>query len=479
MMLLTIYTQVRKAAEDLGLHLNLTKSEIICVDSHTRDAMLTAAQDLCVVSPDQATLLGSPIGSIESINSAIRSKVSTLKINGSRIHHLHAHDAFCLLHHAYSIPKMLYILRSSPCFLSSQLEEFDHLQRSILSDIANIDLVNNNSAWAQASLPVRSGGLGIRSAVQLAPSAFLASAAGSSDLIHQILPPWLHDMPYSASNDALNIWSQDHTEPPPSAPICWRQKAWDNPWVRATYENLLDSAPDTYSRSRLLAAAKKESGAWLHAFPMSALGLRMDDEVIQVAMGLRLGATLCQPHKCHHCGAHVDHLATHGLSCRKSQGHHSRHAAINDLIKRSLAAVKIPAHLEPTGISRSDGKRPDGATIVPWKGGRVLVWDATCPDTFAPSHITLATREAGAVADEAERRKKQKYSSLMTSHHFVPITIETSGVFGSEAITFFKELGQRTKSESGDPRSFHFLIQRAAVAIQRGNTAAVLGTLPV
>ena len=43
-------------------------------------------------------------------------------------------------------------------------------------------------------------------------------------------------------------------------------------------------------------------------------------------------------------------------------------AAINDLIKRSLAAVKIHAHLESTGISRSDGKQPDGATIVPWKG---------------------------------------------------------------------------------------------------------------
>ena len=167
-------------------------------------------------------------------------------------------------------------------------------------------------------------------------------------------------------------------------------------------------------------------------------------------------------------GAHVDHLPTRGLSCHKSQGRHSRHAAINDLIKRSLAAVKIPAHLEPTGISRSDGKRPHGATIVPWKGRRVLVWDATCPYTFAPSHITLATREAGAVADEAERRKKQKYSSLMTSHHFVPIAIETSGIW-LRGHHIFKDLGQRTKFESGDPRSFHFfLIQRAAVAIQRG-----------
>ena len=35
---------------------------------------------------------------------------------------------------------------------------------------------------------------------------------------------------------------------------------------------------------------------------------------------------------------------------------------------KQTADVKIPAPLEPTGISQSDGKRPDGATIVPWKG---------------------------------------------------------------------------------------------------------------
>ena len=165
------------------------------------------------------------------------------------------------------------LLRSSPCFLSSQLQEFDHLQRLILSDIANINLVDNDSVWTQASLPVRSGGLGIRSAVQLAPSAFLAFAAGSSDLIHQILPPRLLDTPYSASIDALTVWSQGHAEPPPPTPACCRQEAWDNPRVCATYENLLDTTPDTYSQPRLLAAAKKESAAWLHAFPMSALGL--------------------------------------------------------------------------------------------------------------------------------------------------------------------------------------------------------------
>ena len=102
--------------------------------------------------------------------------------------------------------------------------------------------------------------------------------------------------------------------------------------------------------------------------------------------------------------------------------------AINDLIKRSLATAKIAAHLEPAGICQEDGKRLDGATVMPWKGGQVIVWDATCPDTFAPSHLQLAAKEAGAVADQAERRKMAKYIELAVTHHFVPVAIESMGV---------------------------------------------------
>ena len=66
---------------------------------------------------------------------------------------------------------------------------------------------------------------------------------------------------------------------------------------------------------------------------MSAIGLRMDDEVLRVAVRLHLGVALCRLQKCHQCGTEVDHLGLHGLSYRKSQGRHSRHAAVNDLLK--------------------------------------------------------------------------------------------------------------------------------------------------
>ena len=88
----------------------------------------------------------------------------------------------------------------------------------------------------------------------------------------------------------------------------------------------------------------------------------------------------------------MNDLATQGLSCRWSEGHHSRHSSLNDIIHRALSAAKISARLEPSGVARSDGKRPDGISMVPWKEGKLLVWDATCRDTLAPSHLTTAER---------------------------------------------------------------------------------------
>ena len=133
------------------------------------------------------------------------------------------------------------------------------------------------------------------------------------------------------------------------------QKALDAPKVSATADTLLRQAPDAVSRSRLLAASRKESGAWLNALPVSSLGLRMDNNTVRVAVGLRLGSLLCRPHTCHHCGMQVDGTATHGLSCKWSEGRHQRHAAVNDIIHCALSAAHLPSRLEPTGLSRSDG----------------------------------------------------------------------------------------------------------------------------
>ena len=285
----------------LGLHLNERKSEVIVDDPAARDSILPGAQ---VTDPAFAFLLGAPIGDTSSTSDAISGKTQLLCRMGDRLQYVSAHDALLLLCNSFAIPKLLYLLRSSPSFLSPNLQDYVDVLRPIVGTIANTHLDDN--AWKQASLPVKSAK------------------------------------------------------------------------VSVTANALLENAPDALSRARLMATSAKESGAWVNALPISSLGLRMDDDTVRISVGLRLGTTLCRPHACLHCGADVNHLGTHGLSCVRSEGRHHRHAALNDIVHRALTAAHIPSRLEPSGIFRSDGKRPDGITVVPWKSGRLLVWDATC-----------------------------------------------------------------------------------------------------
>ena len=149
---------------------------------------------------------------------------------------------------------------------------------------------------------------------------------------------------------------------------------------------------------------------------------------------------------------------------------------VNNIMHRALASAKDLSRPDLSGLYCKDGKYPDGNAIVLWKCGKLLVWDVTCSDTFAPSYLSSATSEVGAVATSAEEKKKMKYADLNCSHTFTPVTIETFGVFGSESMTFLKDLGCHLARVNGEKTSPTYLIQRLPVAIQWGNAASLLGT---
>ena len=155
-----------------------------------------------------------------------------------------------------------------------------------------------------------------------------------------------------------------------------------------------------------------------------------------------------------------------------------RHAALNDLLQRSFNAAGVPSTLEQAGLGRSDGKRPDGLTLVPWSRGRPLVWDLTVPDTLAPSYRAQASTAAGNVAKAAEIRKQSKYSSLSSSYSFSPILIESMGVFGPQSLSIIRDLGRRTSLRTCDALSTSYLLQCFSITLQRCNAFIILDTLP-
>ena len=135
---------MEREAALLGLHLNHHKTEHICGDL-AGGQLLQVAPDLCKVDPKDAVLLGSPIGQSASIDAAITSRVEALKFMGHRLTHFRKHDALILLRHSFAIPKILYILRTAPCFSSPCLESFDQELCSIVGAVVNISLEEDSA----------------------------------------------------------------------------------------------------------------------------------------------------------------------------------------------------------------------------------------------------------------------------------------------------------------------------------------------
>ena len=65
------------------------------------------------------------------------------------------------------------------------------------------------------------------------------------------------------------------------------------------------------------------------------------------------------------------------MTCHLTAGRHPRHTALSDVVKRALQPAGIPSLLEPAGVDRGNGKRPDGMNVFPFAEGKSLVWDAT------------------------------------------------------------------------------------------------------
>ena len=278
-------------------------------------------------------------------------------------------------------------------------------------------------------------------------------------------------------DSAFEKWKQLSSQNiPPENPIY--QSNWDKEVYENNYQKLLCSSSSNAEKARLLAVSAESSSDWLHAIPIPSLGLKLDPMTPKISCGLRLGTTLCHQYQCI-CGVMVEPNGRHGLACRKQVTQvKSRHDNVNILLKRALVQAKIPATNEPYGLSRKDGKRPDGLTLTTWKRGKCLIWDFTCADTLCLSYVNKCSKEAGAAAEKREKDKISHYKELSDDYWFVPIGAETFGSWGSEGHKLVKEIGKKVMEETGEKRSSFFLFQSISMAIQRGNASCLLGTVP-
>ena len=299
--------------------------------------------------------------------------------------------------------------------------ELDTIIRGAVSAITNIRL--DRVTWLQGSLPVRWGGIGVRSANDLAPSAFLSSLISVSDWMLRLLPAWAQQPSEPSHDSALARWhALGGINPPVGAERC-SQRSWDDGICGQRAEGLLARADPKnlppYASGKFVYGKnsrrekRKKRLLWDDAGPFSLLGLsltrfwflaarptmrqlqestpgdqtscvwqwvfvleRLWSDLIAVSMGRRSGED-----------------GHHGLACRRSAGRHCRHALANDVICPSDTFPSgIHAELSAIHVSfvETAGRKPDvdGAMESELRG-KYLVWDFTCSSSLAPRISTI------------------------------------------------------------------------------------------
>ena len=123
----------------------------------------------------------------------LEKKINELENVNGIVEKLDAHYGYFMLENCFSLPKLLYFLRTTTCFNNpALLEKYDKTLRDGLTNVCNVNFDDVSST--QLALAAEMGGLGVSSASLLALSAFLASASGASDFITTIFSETFEDV---------------------------------------------------------------------------------------------------------------------------------------------------------------------------------------------------------------------------------------------------------------------------------------------
>jgi hypothetical protein len=292
------------------------------------------------------------------------------------------------------LPRFNFLLRTSPFWkFPNCIKSIDNAIRNSLQTFLSIKFIENQ--WTLASLSISNGDLGIRTIEDISLPAFLGSNHGVHDLVFQKLPKMDKKVSVHFAQEAIGLWIELNGR-------TFTTETFLQKYIIKTTRIIANEINhcDKIDSARFLVAQRKESNVWLHAFPSRNMGTFGDNKIFfykYICVANRFSCEIFEKHTCH-WGFTVSNDGRHGLSCPKNKGRFSRHSDLDQIIQRALSSIHFSSSLEPCG------KRPDGATLIPWRKSQRLIWDVACVDTLADSYIRKTSIIAGSAAEEASKQ---------------------------------------------------------------------------
>jgi hypothetical protein len=125
---------IKSVGSKLGLIPNELKCELVTADADVLAVARQKMPDVIHVAPEDATLLGAPVGGQRVITSTLIAKPSEMQQLSDGPKYLNIQYAFFLLKNCFSLPKLLYILRCAPCVECPVIKQYDTAEGHITID---------------------------------------------------------------------------------------------------------------------------------------------------------------------------------------------------------------------------------------------------------------------------------------------------------------------------------------------------------
>jgi len=388
------------------------------------------------------------------------------------------------------------ISTAPPSVTSTTAREFDLRLRHAIGVRQGFEL--EGRALSQAVLPTTRAGVGLRSAQELAPIAFLSSHARAAqhladidfsntpttielasclDTIKRALPETTFKSLLPSSASTFHFHFRQHS-------ANHLQHSLTTAFERQAFDRLLNTG-SLQDQARLKAAIAPKASLWITAAP-STPDTCLDDFTMRLSIRRLLGLppSDVMPVHCPFCTLPNGDLQLHPwhpISCPRIAGtlatRRHDHAIVDNLTRW---VTKLGGYA--TKPTKRDALRLGGEDVIPdfdmQIGPSRFLGDVTVWDPTAPSHVVKAATQPLAVAAEAEKNKHDKYREhlrrLRPRPIFVPFAVESYGGIGNEASNFIKQLiaqaaGLRTVWQPSEV--VHNIYWSIACAIQRWNAS--------
>jgi hypothetical protein len=356
----------------------------------------------------------------------------------------------------------------------------------------------------QLTLPLRSGGMGIRStSATEARAAFLSAAAlaetamrGGALRFRPFAGPRAAEL--TASWQALHAAGAD-TELWPAEALEVNHKTVDEhmPSAQRKIAQLVakrrsghlfaafDPVDPAGRRNiaRLHSCASSAASAWLDALPTSHT-LRLTDSDFRASARHRLGLPWMPANapgvRCL-CNLELQpHDADHAMTCKTLSGAVTlRHDIVVDIWRRIAHRAGIPSSVEPPmralpgAHAARAGARPqsrgDILLVLPQPAG-MTVADVSVTHPAAETYLAAAATRGGAAALRDQQKRALYETRDPHGYTFIPLSHESHGTIGTPAWELLKTLTDAAASGGVDPKRFRAnALRELSVGLCKGN----------